>query len=61
MAIIINKDSGLDMHKETMVLYTMEPGIKKKMRTYTSMTNDLIRLKKWFQEAGITHGIIERS
>jgi hypothetical protein len=46
MEIIINKDCGLDMHKGTVVLYIMEPGIKKKMRTYTTMTNDLLRLKK---------------
>ena len=51
MEIIIEKGCGLDVHKGT--------GIKKEIRTYTSMTNDLLRLKKWLQEAGITHVAME--
>jgi transposase len=37
----------------------MGTGIKKEIRTYTSMTNDLLRLRKWLQRSGITHVVME--
>jgi len=33
--------------------------MKKEIRTYTSMTHDLLRLKKWLQKAGVTHLAME--
>ena len=44
-----------DVHKETVVACIMGTGINKEIRTYTTMTNDLLRLKGWLQETGITH------
>ena len=59
MEIIIERGCGLDVHKETVVACIMGTGIRKEIRTYTAMTNDLLRLKGWLQEAGITHVVME--
>jgi transposase len=59
MDIIIEKGCGLDVHKETVVACIMGAGVRKEIRTYTTMTNDLLRLKGWLQETGITHVAIE--
>jgi len=59
MDIIIEKGCGLDVHKETVVACIMGAGMKEEIRTYTSMTHDLLRLKGWLQEAGITHVAME--
>ncbi len=37
----------------------MGTGIKKETKTFTTMTNDLIRLKQWLKERGITHVAME--
>ena len=59
MEIIIEKGCGLDVHKETAVACIMGTGIKKEIRTYRTMTNDLLRLKEWLQNNGITHVAME--
>ena len=59
MEIIIERGCGLDVHKGTVVACIIGTGIKKEIRTYTTMTNDLLRLKEWIQEAGITHVAME--
>ena len=59
MEIIIERGCGLDVHKATVVACIMGTGVKKEIRTYTTMTNDLLRLKGWLQEAGVTHVAIE--
>jgi len=59
MEIIIEKGCGLDVHKGTVVACIMGTGIKKEIRTYRTVTNDLLRLKEWIQEAGITHVAME--
>jgi transposase len=59
MEIIIEKGCGLDVHKGTVVACIMGTGIKKEIKTYTTMTNDLLRLKEWIQKAGITHVAME--
>ena len=55
MEIIVDKGCGLDVHKETVFACTMGTDIKKEIRTYSTMTNDLLRLKQWLKEKGITH------
>ena len=37
----------------------MGTGIKKETKTFTTMTNDLMRLKQWLKERGITHVAME--
>jgi len=59
MEIIIEKGCGLDVHKGTVVACIMGTGIKKEIRTYRTMTNDLLKLKGWLQESGITHVAME--
>ena len=59
MEIIVDKGCGLDVHKGTVVACIMGTGIKKEIRTYTTMTNDLLRLKQWLQNSGITHVAME--
>ena len=34
-------------------------GIKKEIRTFTTMTNDLLRLKDWLKDNRITHVAME--
>ncbi len=57
--IIIDKGCGLDVHKETVVGCVMGSGIKKEIRTFSTMTEDLFRLKSWLSEKGITHVAME--
>jgi len=57
--IIIDKGCGLDVHKETVVACVMGSGIKKDIRTFSTMTNDLLRLKTWLSGLGITHVAME--
>ena len=59
MDIIVDKGCGLDVHKGTVVTCIMGTGIRKEVKTYTTMTNDLLRLKEWLQENGITHVAME--
>jgi len=59
MEILIEKGCGLDVHKGTVVRCITGTGIKKEFRTYAAMTNDLLRLKRWLQEAGVTHVAME--
>jgi transposase len=59
MDIIVDKGCGLDVHKGTVVACIMGTGIRKEVKTYTTMTNDLLRLKEWLQESGITHVAME--
>jgi len=60
MEIIVEKGCGLDVHKETVVACIMGTGIKKEIRTYLTVTNDLLRLKEWLRETGITHVAMEK-
>ncbi len=57
--IIIDKGCGLDVHKETVVACIMGSGIKKEIRTFSTMTEDLLRLKSWLSGNGITHIAME--
>jgi len=59
MEIIIERGCGLDVHKGTVVACIMGTGIKKEIRTYTTVTNDLLRLREWLQKSGITHVAME--
>jgi transposase len=59
MEIIIERGAGLDVHKETVVACIMGTGIKKEIRTFSTVTNDLVRLKKWLKDNQITHLAME--
>jgi transposase len=59
MEIIVERGAGLDVHKGRVVACIMGMGIKKEIRTYLAMTNDLLRLKAWLKEREITHVAME--
>jgi len=59
MDSIVERGAGLDVHKHSVVACIMGTGIKKQIRTYSSMTNDLLRLRAWLQENEVTHVAME--
>lgn len=59
MDIIVERGAGLDVHKGTVVACVMGTGLKKEIRTYLTMTNDLFRLKEWLKEKRVTHVAME--
>lgn len=59
MDIIVEKGAGLDVHQATIVATIDGPGITKETRTYGSMTNELLKLRDWLKENGITHVAME--
>jgi transposase len=59
MDIIVERGAGLDVHKHSVVACVMGTGIRKEIRTYSTMTNDLFRLKTWLKEREITHVAME--
>jgi transposase len=59
MDIIIERGCGLDVHKKSIAACIMGTGLKKEIRTYGTMTNDLLRIKAWLKENGITHVVME--
>jgi transposase len=59
MDIIIKRGCGLDVHKKTIAACIMGIGLKKEIKTYSTMTNDLLRLKMWLKENFITHVAME--
>ena len=59
MDIIVERGAGLDVHKDTVVACIMGAGIKKEIRTYRTVTNDLLRLKGWLKDNQITHIAME--
>jgi transposase len=59
MEIVVDRACGIDVHKATVVACIMGTGIKKEIRTFTTMTNDLLRLKDWLTDNRITHVAME--
>ena len=59
MDVIVERGCGLDVHKETVVSCIMGKGITKEIKTYSTMTNDLLKLKEWLRENSITHVAME--
>ncbi len=59
MENIVDKGCGIDVHKETVVACVMGTGIEKEVRTYGTMTGELLELKEWLKGLGITHVAME--
>ena len=55
--------AGLDVHKKTVVAATIVPGeqgeLRKEVRTFATMTADLLALSDWLMSFGITHVAME--
>jgi hypothetical protein len=63
MDVIYPRCCGLDVHKKTVVacLLTSTEGPEpvKEIRTFRTMTADLLALADWLQEAGCSHVAME--
>ncbi len=58
MEVIYPHCCGLDIHKKSVVACAITPG-GKETRTFTTMTRDLLELKKWLLALGVTHVAME--
>lgn len=63
MRLLFPRCCGLDVHKKTVVacrrLLTDEGELLQEVRTFGTMTPDLLALRDWLQEAGVTHVAME--
>lgn len=63
MEIVHTHCAGLDVHKKTIVAAIIVPdgqgGLWKGVRTFDSMTSDLLALSDWLMACGVTHVAME--
>jgi len=57
MELVNPRCCGMDVHKKTVVACVLTPG-KKEIRTFSTMTGDLLKLKEWLLENSVerSHG-----
>jgi transposase len=58
MHVVYERCCGLDVHAKTVVACLLTPG-KKEIRTFTTMTAELLQLLDWLTRAGCTHVAME--
>jgi transposase len=58
MEVVHERCSGLDVHKKVVMACVITPK-KKETRTFSTMTRDLLELKNWLSECGITYVAME--
>lgn len=58
MQVLYTTCCGLDVHAKTVVACLLQNG-KKQIRTFSTMTDDLLQLLDWLTTAGCTHAAIE--
>jgi len=63
MDVAYERCCGLDVHKKTVVACRITPGRdgkpQKEVRTFETMTDDLLALGRWLAEAGVSHVAME--
>jgi transposase len=63
METIVSRVCGLDVHEASVVACVLIDGGKKrglkKVRTYTAMRSDLVALRQWLLEEGVTQVVME--
>jgi transposase len=63
MNVVYGRCAGLDVHKRNVVVCANIPDAKgqrhKERRTFSTMTPDLLRLRQWLTDLGITHAAME--
>jgi hypothetical protein len=62
--VVFERCCGLDIHKRTVVACLLVPGHEsalphKEIRTFGTMTDDLLELADWLATAGCTHVAME--
>ncbi|BAF60884.1 transposase and inactivated derivatives [Pelotomaculum thermopropionicum SI] len=58
MEVVYNRCCGLDVHKKTVVACIITPE-GKEIRTFSTMTDDLISMVDWIKDKGCTHVAME--
>src|SRR5215813_2964439 len=63
MDVVYERCCGLDIHKQTVVACVIVPGtgkqVRKEIRTFNTMTADLLQLADWLTGEGVTHVALE--
>jgi len=63
MEVVYSRCAGVDVHKKTVVVCRITPGPdgkpRKEIRTFSTMTRDLLALSDWLQAGGVTHLAME--
>ena len=63
MEVLYTHCAGLDVHKKTVVVCCLTPGKdgtpQRQIRTFSTMTRDLLQLSDWLSSLGITHVAME--
>ena len=63
MDVLYERCCGLDIHKRTVVACVLGPGAggrpAKEVRTFGTMTDDLLALGAWLAAQGVTHVAME--
>ena len=60
MDVVYERCCGLDVHHKTVVAAAITPA-GRQTRTFGTMTRDLLHLRDWLMEQGITHVAMESS
>jgi len=59
MQVVYQRCAGLDVHKKTVVVCAMiteaSGAVQKHVRTFLTMTADLLALDEWLQSMQVTH------
>jgi transposase len=58
MQVIYSHSCGLDVHKQKVVACAITPS-GKELRTFSAMTEDLLRMKDWLAGLGVSHIAME--
>lgn len=58
MQVIYSHSCGLDVHKQKVVACAITPS-GKELRTFSTMTEDLLRMKDWLAGLGVSHVAME--
>ncbi|HLB78641.1 MAG TPA: IS110 family transposase, partial [Candidatus Dormibacteraeota bacterium] len=63
MEVLYARCAGVEVHKKTVVVCRISPGPDgqplQEIRTFTTMTRDLLALSDWLAEGGVTHVAME--
>ena len=63
MEVVYERCCGLDVHKQTVVACVLVPGAggkpRKEIRTFGTLTDELLQLAAWLTEHGVTHVALE--
>jgi transposase len=63
MHVVYERCCGIDVHKKFVVaclsILTAQGAIQKEIRTFSTMTADLLRMLEWLKQAGCTHVALE--